>query len=133
MNIERILSFNEKMSTRLMFTEFTFVGLILKIEFIFLVSLTFFLFLWMIKKVITSSVKYIADMVYISGAILFFWDINEYLLKIHLTNIPEIKKLFFYPVFYYAVGMGLALLWKLLLKPGKERMIYEYTAKERNT
>ena len=72
MNIERILSFNEKMSTRLMFTEFTFVGLILKIEFIFLVSLTFFLFLWMIKKVITSSVKYIADMVYISGAILFF-------------------------------------------------------------
>ena len=133
MNIERILSFNEKMSTRLMFTEFTFVGLILKIEFIFLVSLTFFLFLWMIKKVITSSVKYIADMVYISGAILFFWDINEYLLKIHITNIPEIKKLFFYPVFYYAVGLGLALLWKLLLKLGKERMIYEYTAKERNT
>ena len=76
-----------------MFTEFTFVGLILKIEFIFLVSLTFFLF----------------------------------------TNIPEIKKLFFYPVFYYAVGLGLALLWKLLLKLGKERMIYEYTAKERNT
>lgn len=116
-----------------MFTEFTFVGLILKIEFIFLVSLTFFLFLWMIKKVITSSVKYIADMVYISGAILFFWDIKEYLLKVHLTNIPEIKKLFFYPVFYYAVGLGLALLWKLLLKLGKERMIYEYTAKERNT
>lgn len=132
-NIERVLSYNEKMSAQLAFTESTFVGLILEIEFIFLVSLAFFLFLWTIKKAITSSVKYIADMAYLSGAVLFFWDIKEYLLKIYIINTPEIKKLFFYPVFYYGTGLGLALLWKLLLKPGKERMTYEYTAKERNT
>ena len=90
------------------------VGLVIDMEYAFFQLLFFLLMIWTGKRMVTTSVQYMAGATHALGAILFIMDIRRGLHSMNISG-SETGMLFMFPLVYYGIGLGLSILFRLAL------------------
>ncbi len=90
------------------------IGLAIDREYAFFQVILLLLILWMVKKAVTVSIRYLPDTAYPLGVMLFIASVRNCLHSLNILTTNEVRREFLFPVIYCAGGMGIAVIWKWL-------------------
>lgn len=99
------------------------MGFVIDGEYVFFQFIILLLIVWMIKKAAALSIRYLPDVAYALGVMLFTVNVRNCLHSMNILMTEEVQMEFLFPVIYCGIGLGIAAAFKLYLSlMGRRRL-----------